>query len=164
VDHKSGSREAGDGTDGGASGSAGKGRACDRSAASMVALAEQRLFFPRFLKGDACIRMLRPQDLCSLSFKTLVVCGFVNGFLPCRDYFDGTVTPLDKQEKMHASDVRLLYLIISAAQGSVVFSHFKRIDIESAERLKLKVARIRFEKGERICLITPSELLGLLGL
>jgi hypothetical protein len=133
-------------------------------AESMVAHAEKRLFVPQFSQGEDCVRLLRPQDLCSLPFKTLIICGFVDGFLPCRDYFDGTKMPLDKQIKTHAFDVQLLYLMLSAAQSSLMFSYFERIDIERAERLKLKISRIRFEKGARICLIAPSELLGLLGL
>jgi hypothetical protein len=130
-------------------------------APAMVARAEQRLFFPQFSQDKGRVHLLEPKDLCSLSFKVLIVCGFVNGFLPCRDYFDGTKMTLDKQVKTHAFDVRKLYLMLGAAQNTVVFSHFERIDIERAERLKLKIARIRFEKGARVCLIAPSELLKL---
>ncbi|MDR1184843.1 MAG: AAA family ATPase [Coriobacteriales bacterium] len=136
----------------------------EMDAQTMVTHAEQRLFFPQFSQDEGCVRLIEPRDLCSLPFKTLIICGFVNGFLPCRDYFDGTRMPLDKQIKAHASDVQLLYLMLSAAQNSIVFSYFEKIDIERAERLKLKISRIRFENGLRVCLVTPSELLSLLGL
>jgi hypothetical protein len=134
----------------------------DLDAPALLAHAEQRLFFPHFSPGEDCVRLLEPKDLCSLPFKTLIICGFVNGFLPCRDYFDGTKMPLDKQQKTHAADVRQLYLMLSAAQDTLVFSHFEKTDIESAERLRLKISRIRLEKGVRICLISRSELLELL--
>jgi hypothetical protein len=136
----------------------------EMDAGTMAALVEQRLFFPRFSQDGGRVRLVEPKDLCSLPFKTLIICGFVNGFLPCRDYFDGTRMPLDKQVKAHASDVQLLYLMLSAAQSSLIFSYFEKIDLERAERLKLKIARIRFEKGARVCRITPSELLGFLSL
>jgi hypothetical protein len=127
----------------------------------MVARAERRLFFPRFTRGEESVRLVEPQNLCSLPFRVLIVCGFVNGFLPCRDYFDGTQMTLEKQMKTHAADVRLLYLMLGAAQDRLIFSHFSHINLEHAERLKLKIARIRMERGARVCLIPPSELLDL---
>jgi hypothetical protein len=136
----------------------------DMNAEGMVARVEEHLFFPRFSQDGGRVCLAEPKDLCSLPFKTLIVCGFVDGFLPCRDYFDGSKMPLDKQIKTHASDVRLLYLMLNAAQDSLIFSRFEKIDIERAERLKLKISRIRFEHGSRVCLISPSELLGLLDL
>ena len=39
-----------------------------------------------------------------LSPATLVLCGFVNGFFPIRDYFDTTVTTPDKQKLVRATD------------------------------------------------------------
>ncbi|MDR1184212.1 MAG: AAA family ATPase [Coriobacteriales bacterium] len=131
-------------------------------AQAMVARAEQRLFFPQFSPDKERVRLLEPKDLCSLPFKVLFICGFVDGFLPCRDYFDETKMSLDQRIKTHASDTQLLYLMLSAAQKSIVFSYFKKTDIENAERLKLKIARIRFENGSRVCVIASSELLKLL--
>ncbi|MDR3315879.1 MAG: hypothetical protein LBS98_05325 [Coriobacteriales bacterium] len=132
--------------------------------ADLVAYAEGQLFFPRFLGGENCVRILTPPDLCGLSFKTLIVCGTVNGFLPSRDYFDGAVTPLDKQQKMRIRDRQQFTLLVGAATENLLFTWFRKTDLESAERLKLKIARIHLEKGERICLMTPSELLGSIGL
>jgi hypothetical protein len=134
----------------------------DMSAEAMVACAERRLFFPHFAQSEGHVRLVEPRNLCSLPFKVLIICGFVNGFLPCRDYFDGTQMTLEKQKKTHAADVCLLYLMLSAAQDRAVFSHFSRINIEHAELLKLKVARIRVVQDVRVCLISPSELLELL--
>ena len=35
-------------------------------------------------------------------------------------------------------------------------THFEKTDLETAERLKLKIHRIRMEKGERIALMEQS--------
>ena len=93
---------------------------------------------------------------CGLTPRVLVFCGFLNGFVPCRAYFDGAEMPLDKQEKEHARLVRQLYTVLAKAQERLVCTHFEKTDLETAERLKLKIHRIRMEKGERIALMEQS--------
>ena len=82
----------------------------ETDAATMVSVAEEKMHFSGMEIKDEAVTVLSPESLCSLSYKALILSGFNDGFLPCRDYFDGTKTPLVKQEKMRANDVRLLYL------------------------------------------------------
>ncbi|MDR3136132.1 MAG: AAA family ATPase [Coriobacteriales bacterium] len=132
------------------------------SAVELARLLEERLLFPHFDVPCDQVRVLVPSQLCGLHFKAVIVCGAANGFLPCRDYFDGTIVSLDQRERMRARDLRLFYLIVGTPLQDLIFTWFRKIDLESAERLKLKIARIRLEKGQRVCLMTPSQLLELI--
>ena len=119
-------------------------------AASMARRARERLTMPTLSDGDAVAVV--PYDLAvGLSPDTLVIAGFVNGFIPCRDYFDTTVTTLDKQEKMHA--------LVGKAERVLALSHFASTDLETAGALKLKIDRIRLRDGVRTCSIAPSDFL-----
>ena len=86
----------------------------------------------------------------------MLFAGFVNGFVPVRAYFDQSVMPLDKQAVQHERDVRLLAFSIGKAENDLVFSYFIETDIETAERLRLKIDRIRLREGERVARIAPS--------
>lgn len=127
-------------------------------AASMARRARERLTMPTLSDGDAVAVV--PYDLAvGLSPDTLVIAGFVNGFIPCRDYFDTTVTTLDKQEKMHAADARRIYALVGKAERVLALSHFASTDLETAGALKLKIDRIRLRDGVRTCSIAPSDFL-----
>lgn len=127
-------------------------------AATMVQRAARCMVAPVLPDKEAVAVV--PYDLMTgLSPNLLVISGFVNGFIPCRDYFDLTVTPLDKQKRMHAQDVRRVYSLVGKAERTLAVTYFTAIDLESAEKLKLKINRIRLEHGRRICSIAPSEFL-----
>ncbi|OUO86982.1 hypothetical protein B5F40_14380 [Gordonibacter sp. An230] len=127
-------------------------------ASSMVRRARERLCAP-ILADESAVAVV-PYDLTvGLSPETLVIVGFVNGFIPCRDYFDTTVTTLDKQKKMHAVDARRVYALVGKAERTLALSHFSSIDLESAGALKLKIDRIKLRDGVRTCSIAPSDFL-----
>ena len=141
-----------------ADGSATAGGEADDSAAAMARRFRERLLAPVIADDDAVAVV--PYDLMAgLSPDTLIIAGFVNGFIPTRDYFDTTVTTLDKQEKIHAADVRRVYALASKANRALTVSYFTSTDLESAGVLKLKIDRIRLEKGVRTCAISPSDFL-----
>ena len=132
----------------------------DNSAAAMAKRAREAQNEP-VLSDDAnrAICVLPYDGIAGLSPKVLIVSGFVNGFIPSRDYFDTTVTTLDRQKIIHAQDARRVYALVSAATQSLVLSHFSKVSLEHAEMLKLKIVRIRLEDGVRTCLIAPSDFL-----
>ena len=123
-------------------------------AATLVARAEQSLLAPTFQPDT--VRVCAPEQACGQTPRLLVFCGFMNGFVPCRAYFDGAEMPLDKQEKEYAHLVRQLYPALSKAQDTLVCTSFEKTDLETAERLKLKIHRIRMEKGVRVALTERS--------
>lgn len=127
-------------------------------AATLARLARERLFFPT-LHDERAVAVMPYDSMVGLAPEVLVVAGFVNGFIPCRDYFDGTVTPLDKQKRMHAADVRRIYALVGKAGRRLVLAHFASTDLESATVLKLKIDRIKLKDGIRTCTISPSDFL-----
>lgn len=135
---------------------AGDGGADD--AASMARRARERLCAP-VLRDENAVAVV-PYDLTvGLSPDVLVIAGFVNGFIPCRDYFDPATMPLDKQEKTHAVDTRRVYALAGKADRVLAVSHFASTDLETAGVLKLKINRIKLRDGVRMCSIAPSDFL-----
>lgn len=128
------------------------------SAAAMANRFRTALLAPT-LPADNAVTVVPYHLLCGLSPKTLVISGFVNGFIPTRDYFDTTVTTLDKQVKIHAEDARRVYALASKADDQLIVSYFTSTDLESAGILKLKIDRIRLEHAVRTCAISPSDFL-----
>lgn len=125
------------------------------NAAVMAQRMTNRLMAPTLETDDAVAVV--PYDLtCGFSPNLLIVSGFVNGFIPCRDYFDATVTPPDRQKKMRAVDERRVRTLTGKAGHTLALSYFTSADLESAGKLKLKINRIRLKDGIRTCVIEPS--------
>ena len=100
--------------------------------------------------------MIPFDQVAGLSPKVLIISGFVNGFIPCREYFDGSEMPLDKQEKEHAKDARRVYSMAGKASKQLVVSRFTTTSLETAGVMKLHIGRIRLQDGKRMCAIEPS--------
>ncbi len=146
----------------GANGSAGAhdaactSKTASNSPAAMAARFRSHLLSPT-IASEGAVKVV-PFDQCvGLSPKLLIIAGFVNGFIPCRAYFDGAEMPLDKQEREHEKDVRRVYALTGKANERLVLSRFSNTDLESAGVLKLHIGRIRLRDGVRMCQIPPSD-------
>lgn len=127
----------------------------DNSAAAMAERFRSRLLAPRVDAASAALVV--PYDqVAGLSPKVLIISGFVNGFIPCREYFDSAEMPLDKQEKEHAKDARRVYAMAGKASKQLVVSRFTTTSLETAGVMKLHIGRIRLQDGKRMCAIEPS--------
>lgn len=122
-------------------------------AAAMSKRLEDALFYQRFGKG---VRVGPIESLCGHSPRLLVLCGFIDGFIPCRAYFDGAEMPLDKQERERARLAKLLATMLSKSTDRLVFTYFEKTDLETAERMRIRVRRIRLENGVRTALTSRS--------
>lgn len=131
------------------------GALAGEDAAALAARARRRLDLPCFEKTGA-VRIGEAARLVGLRPKTVLFAGFVNGFLPVRAYFDQSIMPLDKQAVQHERDVRLLAFSVGKAERDLVLSYFTETNIETAERLGLKIDRIRLKGGERVARLSPS--------
>lgn len=96
--------------------------------------------------------------------RLVVFGGFVNGLIPSRDYFDPTVLVGAARKRAHRADVEAVILAAAAASERLVFTGFTSCGLETAERLKLRIARIRLQDGVRTATIEPSNLLQTMGL
>ena len=127
----------------------------DNSAAAMAARFRARLLSPA-IDATGAVQVVPYDQVAGLAPKVLVIAGFVDGFIPCREYFDSAEMPLDKQEKEHEKNVRRVYAMAGKASQQLAVSHFAMTDLESAGRLKLHIGRIRLQNGTRMCVIPPS--------
>ena len=99
----------------------------DADAAAMARRMAERLLAPTLEVADAVAVV--PYDFaCGFSPDLLIVAGFVNGFIPSRDYFDATVTPPERQEKMRAVDERRVRALTGKGRprGGAVVLHVHR--------------------------------------
>ena len=128
-------------------------------ASDLAARARRRLSLPSF-ERDGCVRVMPFERLVGQTPRVLVACGMVNGFMPVRAYFDRVKLAQDKADKLYEHDVRLLAWSLAKASSNLLVTCFDRIELEAAERLKLKLSRVRLDdQGRRIGLVGSSVLL-----
>lgn len=125
-------------------------------ARAMIARARQRMNAPVFETTEGHVLIGDSAHLTGLTPATLVLCGFVNGFFPTRDFFDATVTTPDKQKLVRATDTRRLYAAAGKATQRLTASWFTSIGLVEAETLKLEIGRVKLRRGERIAVTAPS--------
>ena len=130
----------------------------DNSAAAMAKRFRNRLLAPR-IDAASAVQAVPYDQVAGLSPKVLIISGFVNGFIPCREYFDSAEMPLDKQEKEHAKDARRVYAMAGKASEQLVISRFTTTSLETASVMKLHIGRIRLQDGKRMCAIEPSDFI-----
>ena len=125
-------------------------------ARAMIARARQRMNAPVFETTEGHVLIGDSAHLTGLTPATLVLCGFVNGFFPTRDFFDATMTTPDKQKLVRATDTRHLYAAAGKATQRLAASWFTSIGLVEAETLKLEIGRVKLRRGERIAVTAPS--------
>ena len=94
----------------------------------------------------------------------IVFGGFVDGLIPKRDYFDTAKVVGARKERMRAQDVETVHLVLSRACKSIAFTAFAQASLPVAERLGLRIDRIRFKEGMRVCSLHPSSLCADMGI
>lgn len=105
-----------------------------------------------------------PEDLFGRTFDVIIFGGFVNGFIPSRDMCDPGVIVGGARARQEASDRVAIALAGQRATRRLLFTSFESCDLETAERLRLHIPRIRLRSGVRTCDIEPSSYLQELGL
>lgn len=130
-------------------------RDSNQSAKTMVENAWERLKRPAYNKARG-VRVGSMTDAIDLDVHTLVIAGFVNGFYPTNAYFDHSRMPLEKCQRMYERDVRLMYCLVGGVKNSLMVSSFKETGLLQAEKLDLKIKRIRMRDGKRVATIEPS--------
>lgn len=105
-----------------------------------------------------------PEDLFGRTFDVVIFGGFVNGFIPSRDMCDPGVVVGGARTRQEAADRAAIALAEQRATRRLLFTSFESCDLETAERLRLHIPRIRLRSGVRTCNIHPSDYLQELGL
>lgn len=105
-----------------------------------------------------------PEDLFGRTFDVIIFGGFVNGFIPSRDMCDPGVIVGGARARQEASDRAAITLAEQRTARRLLFTSFESCDLETAERLRLHIPRIRLRSGVRTCDIHPSDYLQELGL
>jgi len=133
------------------------------TAAQMVDWIDRTQTAPRYEPGQGVTVCSLPM-LEGQAFDCVILAGFVNGALPARAYFDYTASTVDQRKKMEQADAAKIAHVRAAATQELVASHFVRLPLPEAQRLRLKVDRVMFdeEAGGQVARVSPSTLLPLL--
>ena len=135
-----------------------------QDAASLVDRLLAALREPRFPLAQNAVRIGDLAASHGFSYRTVVLSGFVNGFIPKHAYFDPVKTPLDRMGLLYGADARRVYQAAGRAREELLATAFTQMDALQAERLDLKVDRVFMREGKRLARISPSELIGSMGL
>ena len=133
-------------------------------AASLVDRLLMALNEPRFPLAQNVVRIGDLAASHGSSYRTVVLTGFVNGFIPKHAYFDPVKTPLDRMGLLYGTDARRVSQAAGCAREELLVTAFTQMDALQAERLDLKVDRVFMREGKRLARISPSELIGSMGL
>ena len=135
-----------------------------QDAASLVARLLAALRESRFPLAQNAVRIGDLAASHGFSYRTVVLSGLVNGFIPKHAYFDPVKTPLDRMGLLYGTDARRVYQAAGCASEQLLVTAFTQMDALQAERLDLKVDRVFMREGKRLARISPSELIGSMGL
>lgn len=105
------------------------------------------------------VAIAAPEDLFGRTFDVIIFGGFVNGFIPSRDMCDSGVVVGGARTRQEAADRAAIALAEHRATKRLLFTSFESCDLETAERLRLHIPRIRLRSGIRTCNIEPSSYL-----
>lgn len=105
------------------------------------------------------VAIAAPEDLFGHTFDVVIFGGFVNGFIPSRDMCDPGVIVGGARVRQKATDRDTIALAEQRATRRLLFTSFESCDLETAERLRLHIPRIRLRNGVRTCDIEPSSYL-----
>lgn len=105
------------------------------------------------------VAIAAPEDLFGRIFDVVIFGGFVNGFIPSRDMCDPGVVVGGARTRQEAADRAAIALAEHRTARRLLFTSFESCDLETAERLRLHIPRIRLRSGVRTCNIEPSSYL-----
>ncbi|BCS56243.1 hypothetical protein ADLECEL_01280 [Adlercreutzia equolifaciens subsp. celatus] len=105
------------------------------------------------------VAIAAPEDLFGHTFEVVIFGGFVNGFIPSRDMCDPGVIVGGARARQETTDRAAIALAEQRTTRRLLFTSFKSCDLETAERLRLHIPRIRLRSGVRTCNIEPSSYL-----
>lgn len=126
-----------------------------RDACSMALCAQLRMSYPGLDTTDS-VKLIPLNQLTGLTMESLLICGFVNGFMPKRGVLDREILTQEDADKQMANDVSVLIHAVSKPKISLAITGFKELPLEHAERLRLRIHRIQLKEGVRMALVEPS--------
>ena len=124
-------------------------------ATDLLAALEQRFLFP-VIQGTGVL-VGAPNDFLGLSRPVMIVAGLGNGLVPSRSYFDPARVERDRRPGLLRRDQQRIYGALAAAEHELYLSTFSAASLVTAEKLQLKIDRVRLRNGERLCDVSPSE-------
>jgi DNA helicase-2/ATP-dependent DNA helicase PcrA len=127
------------------------------TASQLYDRARRRMSDPWSLTDDR-VRIATLNSASGIEAKLVVFAGMVDGFLPSSATF-GLLGAPRTQQRQRERERHSLYSILSQSSEQLVFSYFRKCDIDLAESLAMEVRSIRVEHGERVAMLTVSRFI-----
>lgn len=127
----------------------------DEDAAALFALMRSAETDPVYRADPHAIRIASFAALTGCSYRHMVVCGCVDGFMPARNAFEVVSTDAER-ERILTEERRSFASGVAKAEETLMLSTFSKASLEAAETMKMQVARVRSENGERIATLRPT--------
>ncbi len=130
----------------------------DENPRELHALALEALNAPQFNEDPHLVRIMGYGDVSGLEFKSIYALGAIDGFIPGRDAFE-TVSTDENRSNSLCRWRKLFCDALSKSTDSLLISTFSKADLETAERTKMLVRRVRADGGKRVALLSPSSFI-----
>lgn len=127
----------------------------DEDAAALFALMREREVNPTFPDDLHTLHITSYAMLTGCTYRHLIACGCVDGLMPARDAFEVVSTEHDRQNIL-TRDRSSFASGVAKAVESLTLSTFSKADLETAERMKMQVVRVRSEEGARMAMLRPT--------
>lgn len=127
----------------------------EETPAELFALVREQLTGPRFPDDPGYVHIVTYESICGLDYDYLFALGLVDGMVPRREAVDYNSAASIRLPYLQ-EDRHMFYAGFPKATRQLVLSHFSTANLETAERMKMEVARIRSENGTRIAYLQPS--------
>ena len=129
----------------------------DWTAIEVYEKARMRFADPWFQTRDS-VRIASLSTAMGLEASLVVFLGTIDGFLPSNAVF-GLSSAAKMQERRCIRERHAFYNILSRSNQELIFSFFRRCDVEIAERLSMEIRRIHVEQGRMVALLSLSQFI-----
>ena len=111
-----------------------------------------------FPENSRVMRIATYENMAGVNAEIVVMFAAVDGFMPHRDAFEVISTDADREVIM-TRDRKFMHSAAAKARKLLVVSYFSKSDLETAEKTKMQVVRVRAEDGKRMARVRPSTFL-----
>lgn len=136
----------------------------DGDARTLVERARHALVGAGFGEAPGAVRVATFEEAAGLAPRLTLAVGLVDGLLPAKDCFDEVETAPLRRLQLLVDAQRRLYAALGTCAGAAELTAFELVEQPVAQRMNLRVRRVRAVDGRPFACVCPSALLGVRGL
>ncbi len=130
----------------------------DENAEQMFDLMRREIMTPTWPMNPHAIHISTMENLSGCEYDNVFFMAAIDGFVPRQGAFE-VVSTDETRDRILNEDRRKFLCAISKANKRLIFSFFRRSNLELAARTNMQIVRVKSEDGKRIALTRPSHYL-----